>query len=59
MAEPVKVCQETCQNPFRKRKCENTDIQLYIVIKGETIPICHNCWNRIADSNYEWENSKW
>ncbi len=45
---------EKCQNPFRKRKCGRTDIELYIWYKGEKLPICRKCWKKIADSDLEW-----
>jgi len=49
---------ETCKNPFRKRRCDNTDIELYIVYNGEKCPICSNCWKKIAKSDLEWEEDK-
>jgi hypothetical protein len=44
---------EKCKNPWKK-DCEETDIQLYIQIKKEPLPICHSCWLKIADSKKEW-----
>jgi len=45
---------ERCLNPFRKRRCDSTDIELYIKYKGERRPICRKCWKKIADSDKEW-----
>jgi hypothetical protein len=44
---------EKCKNPW-KPNCEETDIKLYIQIKGEDLPICKTCWDKIAASNHEW-----
>jgi len=44
---------EHCKNPW-KDDCKNENIKLYIEIKGEKLPICQQCWNRIADQGYEW-----
>jgi hypothetical protein len=53
----IQPMQEVCGNPFKhKEKCKNTNIKLYIVIKGKQLPICHECWDKIADSNKEWGN---
>ena len=30
------------------------DIKLYIQIKGENLPICQQCWSKIADQEEEW-----
>lgn len=49
MSRPV----EKCQNPW-KIKCKNTDIEVYIVHEEQQLPICTNCWHKIADDNYEW-----
>jgi hypothetical protein len=46
--------QEICKNPFRKSKCESTDIYLYIEYKGDKLPICKKCWDELGDSDYEW-----
>ena len=44
---------EKCKNPW-KEDCVETDIQLYILINKESLPICRLCWNKIADSQKEW-----
>ncbi len=44
---------EQCKNPW-KDACKSENIKLYIVFKGETRPICSQCWSRIADQEYEW-----
>ncbi len=43
---------EKCLNPFKKKKCGNTNIKLYIT--QDKIPICHGCWDKIAEKDYEW-----
>jgi len=50
----VDLMSETCKNPFRKRRCDNTDIELYII--DSRIPICHNCWKKISGSDIEWNS---
>jgi hypothetical protein len=44
---------EHCKNPW-KNKCKNENIKLYIIVKGEKLPICRQCWNRIADKELNW-----
>ena len=45
---------EKCTNPW-KEECANTDIEVYIIQKEENkLPICHECWTSIAESNHEW-----
>ncbi|MCL1966102.1 MAG: hypothetical protein FWF66_03255 [Candidatus Bathyarchaeota archaeon] len=44
---------EHCQNPW-KNTCHGEQIKLYIQFKGETIPICEHCWNKIAEQDTEW-----
>ena len=43
---------EHCRNPWNGR-CRNTDIEVFIVYKGDRLPIYRRCWNKIADSNIE------
>jgi hypothetical protein len=45
---------ETCSNPWNG-SCENTDIALYIMYRGERIPLCWECWIKISRKNIEWE----
>jgi hypothetical protein len=47
---------EVCLNPWKhgENKCQNGDIKLYIEVKGETIPLCSKCWDKIAVSEKEW-----
>lgn len=45
---------EHCRNPWNS-DCRNTEIALYIVYKGERIPLCWKCWKMIANKNIEWE----
>ena len=52
---------EICENPFRKRKCENTDIQLYIIYKDHKLPVCRKCWIQLSEGRYkdkEWGPDK-
>ncbi|MEM2939350.1 MAG: hypothetical protein QXU95_03645, partial [Candidatus Bathyarchaeia archaeon] len=43
----VGVSVERCLNPWNDN-CGNTDIALYIMYKGERIPICWRCWSKIS-----------
>ncbi|MCD6466272.1 hypothetical protein J7L27_07915 [Candidatus Bathyarchaeota archaeon] len=45
---------ERCRNPWNSN-CRSTKIALYIIYKGERIPICWKCWKSIANKNIEWE----
>jgi hypothetical protein len=44
---------EHCKNPW-KETCHCEDIKLYIQLKGETLPICQQCWNKIAENEQDW-----
>jgi len=44
---------EVCRNPL-KPDCGRTDIQLYIQIGSDKLPICSGCWADIANGNIEW-----
>ncbi|MEM3443127.1 MAG: hypothetical protein QXM86_04650 [Candidatus Bathyarchaeia archaeon] len=44
---------EHCRNPWNK-KCKNDNIEIYILFKGEKLPICQNCWSKIAVKDLEW-----
>jgi hypothetical protein len=44
---------EHCKNPWNG-KCQNADIEVFILYKGVRLPICRRCWNKIAKSNIEW-----
>ncbi len=44
---------DKCKNPW-KQNCESEDIKLYIQINGNNLPICKECWPKIADSDKEW-----
>ncbi|MCX8153516.1 MAG: hypothetical protein N3E52_03675 [Candidatus Bathyarchaeota archaeon] len=39
---------EHCQNPWND-KCKSENITLYILFKGEKLPICKHCWSSIAE----------
>ena len=44
---------EQCQNPW-KDTCSSENIKLYIMVEGEKLPICKQCWTNIADKEIEW-----
>lgn len=44
---------EHCKNPWH-RDCKNGNIEVYILVKGERLPICRQCWIRIVDKDLEW-----
>jgi hypothetical protein len=44
---------EQCQNPWNG-SCNSENINLYIMVKGEKLPICRQCWTSIADKDVEW-----
>jgi hypothetical protein len=44
---------EQCKNPW-KEACKSENIKLYIQVKGEKLPICQQCWSKIADQEEEW-----
>jgi hypothetical protein len=42
-----------CHNPW-KEECVSENIKLYIQLEGTNLPICQECWIKIADSDKEW-----
>jgi len=44
---------ERCRNPWHEN-CKNGDIEVYIQIRGERLPICRRCWSKIAANDTEW-----
>jgi hypothetical protein len=48
---------EHCRNPWNG-KCRNRDIEVYILYKGERLPICRSCWAKIAESEIQWSQSE-
>lgn len=44
---------EHCKNPW-KDKCKSENIKLYIMFKGEKLPICRQCWSNLAEKDVEW-----
>jgi hypothetical protein len=44
---------EHCKNPW-KDTCTSENIKLYIQLKGENLPICQQCWSKIADQEEDW-----
>lgn len=44
---------EKCRNPWNK-DCKGSDIEVYILFKGDKLPICRNCWDKISEENLEW-----
>jgi len=53
LSEGLKPFRERCRNPWNG-KCENTDIQVYILYRGEKLPICSRCWSEICEGDLEW-----
>lgn len=53
---------ECCMNPWNG-ECGNTDIEVYVLFRGDKFPICRSCWSKIAESEIEWSYedtpSKW
>jgi len=45
---------EHCLNPWNG-ECRSTDIAIYIMYKGERIPLCWKCWREISRKNIVWE----
>ncbi|MBS7653467.1 MAG: hypothetical protein QXR06_02340 [Candidatus Bathyarchaeia archaeon] len=45
---------EKCSNPWNG-DCKSTDIALYIMYRGERIPLCWDCWKTISRKNFDWE----
>jgi hypothetical protein len=44
---------EHCKNPW-KEACTSENIKLYIQVKGENLPICQQCWSKIANQEEVW-----
>ncbi len=44
---------EKCRNPWHE-ECRSSEIEVYIQMKGEKLPICKRCWGKIADKDLEW-----
>jgi len=44
---------EHCKNPW-KNKCKSENIKLYILFKGQKLPICKQCWNSISEKELDW-----
>jgi len=42
-----------CMNPWNP-ECRNTDIEVSIYYDGRMVPICHRCWEEIANRDVEW-----
>lgn len=40
------------------RKCSSEEIAVYIMFKGERLSICHECWKKLAPTDFEWGSSK-
>jgi len=47
------TCLEHCKNPWNDN-CKSENIKLYIVVKGEKLPICRQCWSSLAEKDMEW-----
>jgi len=44
-----------CMNPWNP-ECRNTDIEVSIYYDGRMVPICHRCWEEIANKDVEWSS---
>ncbi|MCJ7559813.1 hypothetical protein MUO79_04240 [Candidatus Bathyarchaeota archaeon] len=44
---------EHCKNPWKNR-CKSENIKLYILFKGEKLPICRQCWNSLSEKEFDW-----
>jgi len=44
-----------CMNPWNP-ECRNTDIEVSIYYDGRMVPICHRCWEEIANRDVEWSS---
>ena len=42
-----------CHNPWNP-ECTSENIKLYIQPEETPLPVCAECWIKIADSNKEW-----
>lgn len=51
------ICQSN-KLKLRLRRCDNQDVEVYIMFKGERLPICHKCWGKIATMPFDWGSSK-
>jgi hypothetical protein len=52
---PEQRQKEKCSNPFFRCESQNpTDIALDIIYKGEQLPICEDCWTKLAETDIEW-----
>jgi hypothetical protein len=49
----MKSLVERCRNPWNT-KCRETEIEVYIYHKGRQLPICRECWLKIAEKDLEW-----
>ncbi|MCD6530371.1 CdvA-like protein [Candidatus Bathyarchaeota archaeon] len=43
----------TCKNPWNK-DCRNTNIEVFIYYGDEFIPICSECWKKLAERDLNW-----
>ncbi|MCS7096188.1 MAG: hypothetical protein N3F10_05260 [Candidatus Bathyarchaeota archaeon] len=44
---------EHCKNPWKKG-CKNDNVEVYIMLNGDKLPICKSCWSEIAKEDLEW-----
>ncbi|HIE15157.1 TPA: hypothetical protein EYP70_07790 [Candidatus Bathyarchaeota archaeon] len=49
----MNIQSERCMNPWNG-ECKNTDIAVFIYHEGRRLPICRDCWFRIASTDIEW-----
>lgn len=39
---------------LKLQKCDNQDVEVLIVVKGETLSICHKCWEKLSKMDVNW-----
>lgn len=39
---------------YPRRKCNNQEVAVIILWKGERVKLCPECWAKIADSDLSW-----
>jgi hypothetical protein len=47
-----------CENPFFKCEGKSNKIAVMIRLKGKEYEVCDSCWEKIADSDIEWVNTR-
>jgi hypothetical protein len=47
-----------CQNPFFECDSKGSHIAVIIRLNNKNYEVCDSCWEKIAESDIEWENSE-